>query len=209
MAQSSCLQNLYFWAAFRVHCVPEVSPQALHCWSFLPQLFQKGWLQKQKKVNTVLLGGWMIYCWFVCWLCVQCTGDGIRFSGQVPSYNSISISLKMRLSTPFWVTKCIFCKHYCWWCFCSPWLWCPSSFWITWTAHNCFSYPRNKAPMGLCLKLADFKRHLYSVFQVYLCEEEYYFHVTFPLLVSWPCKCFVSTKRRSLWFLEGRYQGQA
>lgn len=78
--------------------------------------------------------------------------------------------------------------------------------------------------MGLCLQSANFKEawilvpfmlgtwtlwYQLCVSGVSPCEEEYYFHDTFRPLASWPCECFVRTRKRLSWFLEGRYQGWA
>lgn len=65
-----------------------MSPQALCSCSSLSQLFQKGWFQNQKLLNTVVLGGWLIHCWLVSWLCVLGAGGGIRYSGRVSLCNS-------------------------------------------------------------------------------------------------------------------------
>lgn len=58
----------------------------------------------QKRVNTALRSAWEIYCWFCTdFNYVLGTRDGVVFSGQAPLYNGVSASLKMMLSTAFWV----------------------------------------------------------------------------------------------------------
>lgn len=164
---------------------------------------------------------------FTAGLCVDfnwvlASGGSTERSGQVPLHNSISISLKTRLSTPFWEKVCIsqtlLLVRF------PPSMTVMSSFFLghmnsprlvfvppvtrqQWThVSNLLTLKKVVFLSLLCHEPESF--HINCVFPMYLhLRKDWHFHVTFPVLISWSCEFFVRAKKRLWWFLEGKYQG--
>lgn len=120
-------------------------------------------------------------------------------------------SLKMRLSTPFWI-KVHIPQHYYGWDILLPWLWCPAFLYVTWTAQKCFLYLLEQGSNGLVSVSADSREscvllHLELGWTIWAqccaslmspCEAEHYCHSALPLL-SCPLECFDRTIGRDHW----------
>lgn len=82
-ADRVCTFRLHLGCMLFPRCLPKYCVPVALCPSFFRRDEKLGIKRDQKLVSTVVLGGWLIHCWLVSWLCVLGTGDGIRNSGQV------------------------------------------------------------------------------------------------------------------------------